>query len=271
MASTSQVTAAPKPRHSKMFWIVSDYKVLIKRSLTHIIKSPDELLGTLLQPIMFTLLFVYVFGGSINTGDVSYVNFLIAGILVQATTFGATTTAFKVCNDMQKGIIDRFKSLPMLSSAVLTGHVVADIVRNFVSALVMIAVALTVGFRPEAGVVEWLMIFGILGLFTLAVSWLSAILGLLAKNVEAVQWMTFVTVFPLTFASSAFVEPENMAEGLRAFAENQPLTQVIGAIRALMNGLPIEHYGFTSIAWSIGILVVAFPIASWLFARKIAR
>ena len=270
MASASEA-AHPRTQHSKLYWIFSDYAVLIKRSLTHIIKSPDELLGTLLQPIMFTLLFVYVFGGSIDTGNVEYINFLVAGILVQAVTFGATTTAFKVCNDMQKGIIDRFKSLPMLSSAVLTGHITADIVRNFTSAIVMIIVALLIGFRPEAGVVEWLMIFGIIGLFTLAVSWLSAIVGLLAKNIEAVQWMAFVVVFPLTFASSAFVPTDNMAEGLRVFAENQPLTQVIEAIRALMIGQPIGNYGWLAVAWSIGILAVSFPIASRMFARKIAR
>lgn len=271
MAETAEAATLTRSKHSKAYWILNDYRVLIKRSLSHITKSPDQLLGTLFQPIMFTLLFVYVFGGAIDTGGTSYINFLIAGILVQTVAFGATYTAFEVSNDMQRGIIERFKSLPMLSSAVLVGHVLADIVRNFASAIVMIIVALIIGFRPEASFTDWLLIFGILALFTLAISWLSAILGLLAKSVEAVQWLTFVIIFPLTFASSAFVPTESMNDVIRVFAENQPMTHVIEAVRALMLGDPIGNHGWLAAAWSLGILVIAFPIASRLFARKTAR
>ncbi len=267
-----QTTATPVVRsRSRVANLLSDYGVLIKRSLLHIIKSPDQLLGTLFQPIMFTLLFVFVFGGAINTGGVSYVNYLIAGVLVQTVAFGATMTAFEVANDMQRGIIERLKSLPIASSGVLVGHITADIVRNFASAIVMIIVALIVGFRPEASFTDWLLVFGILGLFTFAISWLSAILGLLAKSVEAVQWLTFVIVFPLTFASSAFVPLHTMAPGIRAFAENQPMTHVIEAVRGLLIGTPIGNHGWLAVVWCVGILVIAFPIAVRLFANKTTR
>ncbi len=182
--------------HSKFYWALSDTWILIARSIKHISKNPDQLLGLTIQPIMFMLLFRYVFGGAINTGGVTYVNFLVAGILVQTAAFGALTTSLSVATDLKRGIIDRFKSLPMVSSAVITGHVVGDLVRNSISAVVMIATAFLVGFRPTASFVEWLMIAGILLLFTFAVSWVAAIMGLLAKSVESVQWMGFFFVFP---------------------------------------------------------------------------
>ncbi len=271
MAETATTGAVTPANHSKGYWALSDSWVLIKRSIMHITKSPDQLLAAVLQPIMFTVLFLYVFGGAIKTGGTSYVNFLIAGILVQTAAFGATTTALGVAEDMQKGIIDRFKSLPMLSSAVLTGHVVADLARNTISAIIMIAVALVLGFRPEATPLEWAAILGILLLFTLAISWLSAILGLMAKSVEAVQWFSFLIIFPLTFASSAFVPTEGMVDGLRIFAENQPVTHVINAIRALMIDGPIGDHGWLAVAWCLGILLVSIPVAVHLFGRKIAR
>jgi ABC-2 type transport system permease protein len=191
--------------NSSFFPAVSDIKVMLGRSLKHIFKNLDQLMSLAIQPIMFMLLFRYVFGGAINTGGVTYVNFLVAGILIQMTAFGATTTSISVATDVKRGIIDRFKSLPIMSSAVMIGHVSADLVRNTISSIVMIGVAFLVGFRPEANFLEWLIIWGIVMLFTFAFSWFSAIMGLLAKSVEAVQWMGFLFVFPLTFASSAFV------------------------------------------------------------------
>jgi len=253
---------------SKIAWAISDALTLIKRSMLHIIKSPDQLMSVAFQPVMFMLLFRYVFGAAITTGGTSYVNFLVAGILVQTAAFGSTYTALGVATDMQRGIIDRFKSLPMMSSAVLIGHTTADLVRNTISSAVMIAVGLLVGFRPTATVSQWLMATGILLLFTYAFSWLSAILGLLAKTVEAVQWMSFVFIFPLTFASSAFVPTEGMVKGLRVFAENQPVTHVIGAIRALTVGTEMGNHGWLAVIWSLGMLTVAIPTASWLFRRQ---
>jgi ABC-2 type transport system permease protein len=252
---------------SRLYWAISDARILIWRSVTHILKNFDQLLSAAFMPIMFLLLFRYVFGGAIETGGTTYVNFLIAGILVQTAAFGSTYTAIEVATDLQRGIVDRFRSMPMLSSAVLVGHTMADLARNTVSAVVIVLIGLAVGFRPTAGVGEWLMVFGILLLFTYALSWLMAILGLLAKSIEAVQWMTFVLIFPLTFASSAFVPTESMPTVLRVFAENQPVTQVIDSIRALLVGTPIGDAGWLAVAWSLLILAVAIPIAGYMFRR----
>lgn len=259
------------PSKNTLYWIFSDCMVLIKRSLMHIIKNMDQLLSAIFMPVMFLLLFRYVFGGAINTGDVSYVNFLFAGILVQMAAFGATYTAIGVAVDMQKGIMDRFRSLPMVSSAVLIGHTIADLARNFISAIIMILVGLLVGFRPNASWVEWLAVFGILMLFTLAFSWLSAIMGLAAKTIEGVQWLTFVFVFPLTFASSAFVPAETMHPVLRSFAENQPVTHVVESIRALTIGTPIGNHGWLAILWSTGVLVIAVPLTAIIFRRRSSK
>jgi ABC-2 type transport system permease protein len=258
-------------KRSKPFMSVSDSLIMIKRSGRHIIRNRDQLLGAFFQPIMFLVLFSTVFGGAISKAlphGVSYLNFLMAGIIVQTAAFGSTTTAIAVCNDLQKGIVDRFRSLPMSNLAVLNGHVISDLFRNSISTLVMLLAGLVIGFRPHAGVTGWLQIAGILFLFTLAFSWLSAIVGVLAKSVEGVQWLTFVLVFPLTFASTAFVPAEGMNRVLRAFAENQPITQVVEAIRALILGTPVGNHGWLAVAWSLGILLVAMPVASWLFRRK---
>lgn len=250
---------------------VRDSLITIKRSSTHIIRNTDQLLGTFFQPIMFLVLFSAVFGGSISKAlppDVSYLNFLMAGIIVQTVAFGSTTTALAICNDLQKGIVDRFKSLPMNNLAVLNGHVISDIFRNTISTLVMIVVGLIMGFRANANVLEWLAITGLLLLFTFAFSWLAAIVGVVAKSVEGVQWLTFVLIFPLTFASSAFTPTDGMGKYLRIFAENQPITHVIEAIRALMLGNPVGNHGWWAIFWCLVTLAVAIPIASTLYSRK---
>jgi ABC-2 type transport system permease protein len=250
---------------------ITDSLLMIRRSCMHIIRNRDQLLGTFFQPIMFLVLFAAVFGGAISKAlphGVSYLNFLMAGIIVQTAAFGSTTTAVAVTNDLQKGIMDRFRSLPMNNLAVLTGHVVSDLLRNTFSTIVMLLAGLVIGFRSSASVRDWLVIAGILLLFTLAFSWLSAIVGLLAKSPEGVQWLTFVLVFPLTFASTAFVPSEGMNPYLKAFATNQPITQVVEAVRALILGTPVGNHGWLAVAWSVAILVVALPVASWLFRRR---
>lgn len=252
----------------KFILAIEDSLTMIARSSRHIIRNTDQLLGAFFQPIMFLVLFVYVFGGAIQTGPISYINFILAGIIVQTAAFGSTTTALSVATDLQKGIMDRFRSLPMFNLAVITGHVVSDLFRNMISTTVMILAGLVIGFRPHASFTDWLLITGILLLFTLAFSWISAIMGILAKSVEAVQWLGFVVVFPLTFASSAFVPTSGMPAGLKAFAENQPITIVVNAIRALMNGLPVGNTVWLSVVWCVGILVVTVPLASYLFKRK---
>ncbi len=258
----------------KLVLYVIDSLIMIKRSSTHIIRNTDQLLGAFFQPIMFLVLFAAVFGGAVKGSlpeGVSYLNFLMAGIIVQTVAFGSTTTAVAVCNDLQKGIVDRFRSLPMANLAVLNGHVVSDLFRNTISTTVMLLTGLVIGFRSHASFTDWLAITGILMLFTFAFSWLAAIVGVIAKSVEAVQWLTFVFIFPLTFASSAFVPAESMPTVLKAFAENQPITQVVDAVRALMLGTPVHNYAWLSIVWSIGILVVCVPLASILFKRKAAN
>jgi ABC-2 type transport system permease protein len=248
-----------------------DSLIMIRRSTTHIVRNTDQLLGAFFQPIMFLVLFSAVFGGAISLAlppGVSYLSFLMAGIIVQTVAFGSTTTALAITNDLQKGIVDRFRSLPMSNLAVLNGHVVSDVFRNTISTSVMLIVGLILGFRSSASLIDWLQIVGILVLFTFAFSWLMAIMGVLAKSVEAVQWMTFVIIFPLTFASSAFVPLEGMNQYLKAFAENQPITQVIEAVRALMLGAPIGNHGWLAVFWCILILVIAIPTATILFKRK---
>lgn len=255
----------------KFLLAITDSLIMIRRSSTHIIRNTDQLLGTFFQPIMFLVLFSAVFGGAVSLAlpnGVSYINFLMAGIIVQTVAFGSTTTAVAVTNDMQRGIVDRFRSLPMSNLSVLNGHVISDVFRNGISTIVMLVAGLFVGFRPNASFTEWLMIAGILLLFTLAFSWLSAIVGVVAKSVEGVQWLTFVFVFPLTFASSAFVPADSMVSWLRIFAENQPITHIVEAVRALLIGTSMGDHGWLSIVWSVGILVVAVPLASWLFRNK---
>jgi len=169
---------------------------------------------------------------------------------------------------MQKGIVDRFRSLPMSNIAVLNGHVVSDLFRNAISTLVMLTAGLAIGFRSHASFTSWLEIAGLLMLFTFAFSWLAAIVGVFAKSVEAVQWLTFVLVFPLTFASGAFVPPESMPHYLRIFAVNQPITHVIVAIRNLMLGLPTGDHVRFAVLWSVAILIVAMPLAAMQYRRK---
>lgn len=247
---------------------IGDSLIMIRRSSMHIIRNTDQLLGTFFQPIMFLVLFTAVFGGAIATAGGSYINFLMAGIIVQTLAFGSTTTAIAVTHDMQKGIVDRFRSLPMSNLAVLTGHVVSDLFRNGISTIVMILAGLVIGFRPTADAGEWLQVAALLALFTLAISWLSAIVGVVAKSVEGVQWLSFVFIFPLTFASSAFVDPTTMNSWLRVFAENQPVTHMVNAIRSLLVGTPMGEAGFWAIVWSVGVLVVSMPVAAWMFRRK---
>lgn len=268
MTDTTFTPNAIKPeQRSKLYWAVFDSLVLIKRSLSYIFKNMDQLLGVAFQPIMFLLLFRYVYGGAISVTGTTYVNFLMAGILIQMAAFGALTTSYSVAIDLQRGIVDRIKSLPIISSGLLIGHVVADLARNVISSLIMIGVGLLVGFRPEASFTDWLAIAGIVLLFTFSLSWVSAILGILAKSIEAVQWMGFILIFPLTFASGAFVPTDTMPKGLRIFAENQPITQVIESVRAYMIGAPVGNHAWLAVVWCLGILIVAAPIATILFRR----
>nr|AIA18941.1 ABC-2 type transporter [uncultured bacterium] len=256
-------------KRPKLLFALTDSFIMIKRSSLHIIRNTDQLLGTFFQPLMFLVLFTAVYSGAINTGGTNYSDYLMAGIIVQTIAFGSTTTAIAVANDLQKGIIDRFRSLPMSNLAVVTGHVISDLLRNGISAVVLILVGILLGFRPNADLGEWLMVILLLALITMALSWLSAILGIVAKSVEGVQWMTFVIIFPLTMASSAFVRPETMTSWLRGFAENQPVTQIVDAVRGLLLGTPMsENAVVLAIFWCLVVMAVSIPVAAFLFRRK---
>ena len=256
----------PSPIPS-LFWLVSDSWLMAKRSIMHIMRSLDQVLSLILFPIMFMLLNRYVLGGAIDTGDVSYANYLFAGILIQTLAFGANYTTINLAVDMKEGIVDRFRSLPMSSSALVIGHIAADLVRNIISGIIIILVGFAVGFRPNASFTEWVYVIGLALLFTLSISWLSAILGLLVKSLEAAQWVGFVLIFPLTFVSSAFVPTETMPSAIRAFAENQPMTHAINAIRAWLVGTPLGDSAWLSALWSIVLIAISVPITAWLFRR----
>lgn len=256
---------------SSLWWTLSDTYIMAKRSITHIIRSLDQVMSLILFPIMFMLLNRYVFGGSIDTGNVDYANYLFAGILVQTLAFGANYTTINLAVDLKEGIIDRFRSLPMANSALVTGHIASDLVRNIISGAIIIAVGFAVGFRPNASFTEWLLVIGLAMLFTLAISWLSAILGLMVKSLEAAQWVGFIVIFPLTFISSAFVLTEKLPSALRIFAENQPITHVINAMRSWLVGTPMGNADVMSLIWCAGIIVVSIPLTSWMFRRRTSR
>lgn len=266
----TEANIQPEQR-AKLLWVLSDSWLMTKRSITHIIRSLDQVMSLILFPIMFMLLNRYVFGGAIDTGGVSYANYLFAGILVQTLAFGANYTTINLAVDMKEGIVDRFRSLPMASSALVIGHVTADLVRNIISGIIITGIGFAVGFRPNASLREWLLVIGLAMLFTLAISWLSAILGLLVKSLEAAQWTGFIVIFPLTFISSAFVPIETLPAALQAFVRNQPLTHVIDTMRSLLVGTPLDNSGWLAVVWCVCIIAVSIPITTWMFRRRSSR
>ena len=249
----------------------SDALILAKRNLIQIPRIPEALVFATIQPVMFVLLFRYVFGGAIDVGNTSYVNFLMAGIFVQTTAFGSVGTGIGLADDLQKGLIDRFRSLPMARSAVLTGRTLADLVRNLFVTTVMLTVGLLVGFRPEGSPLGWLAAVGILLLFSFAFSWIGATMGLLVRTVEVAQSAGFVWMFPFIFASSAFVRTDSMPNWLQRFADNQPITAVVDAVRGFVLGGPVGSKAWEAIAWCVGILLVFVPLATRLYKRTTAR
>ena len=266
--SKSAVDSIRPTSKGGLVWVINDAIEMTKRSIRHITRSLDQVLSLILFPIMFMLLNRYVLGGAIDTGNVTYANYLFAGILVQTLAFGANYTTINLAVDMKEGLVDRFRSLPMASSALLIGHVTADLFRNVISAVIMVVIGFLVGFRPNANLQEWLLVAGLALLFTLAISWLSAILGLLVKTLEAAQWIGFVFIFPLTFISSAFVPTDTMPSALQAFAENQPLTHVINAMRAWLVGTPIGNSGWLALIWCLGIVAVSLPLSVYMFRHR---
>ena len=246
----------------------SDMFVVTERNIIALVRIPESLFFSSVQPIMFVLLFRYVFGGAINVPGHSYVDFLMPGIFLQTVAFGSIGTAIGLAEDLHKGFIERFRSLPMARSAVLAGRTSADLIRNIGVLILITAVGLLVGFRIQAGI--WAFLGGLLLilLFAYALSWGFSMIGLLAPNTETAQVMSFPLLFPLTFASSAFVPVQSMPGWLQAFANNQPFSILVDAMRALSNGGPTANYVIKSLLWSVGLLIVLAPLAARRFRRS---
>jgi ABC-2 type transport system permease protein len=254
---------------SALAMTASDTLVLAGRNLKRIPRQPDLLVGYTIQPVMFVLLFVFVFGGAINSGSDSYVSYLLPGILLITIASGISYTAFRLFLDMKSGIFERFQSMPIARSSVLWAHVGTSLVANLISLVVVVLVALLMGFRSGAGVLAWLAVAGILIVFTLALTWIAVIPGLSAKSADGASAFAYPLIF-LPFISSAFVPTETMPGPVRWFAEHQPVTSIVNTIRDLFARQPVGDDIWSALAWCVGILVVAYVFAMVTYRRKIA-
>lgn len=246
-------------------YFFADMSVMLGRSLRHVFRSMDTIITVTIMPIAMMLLFVYVFGGAIQTGTDNYVNYLLPGILLIAIANSVGYVSYRLFNDVQRGIFERFNSMPIARSAALWGHVLTSLVSNLFSIVIIILVALIMGFRSPAGVLEWLAVAGILALFTLALTWIAAIAGLSAKSVDGAAAVAYPIHF-LPLISSAFVPTQSMPSGVRAFAENQPMTPIVEAIRALLSNQWSGPQIWIAVAWCVGIMLLAY-----IFAMKVYR
>jgi len=249
--------------------LFSNTAVLLGRSLRHITRSPDTIITTTITPIALLLLFVYVFGGAIKSGSHSYVSYLLPGILLITIASGTAYTAFRLFLDVKSGIFERFQSMPIARSSVLWAHVMTSLVANLISLVVVVLVALLIGFRSGAGVPAWLAVGGILILFTLALTWIAVIPGLTAKSVDGASGFSYPLIF-LPFISSAFVPTRTMPGPVRAFADNQPVTSIVDAIRDLFAQQPVGTDIWIALAWCVGILIVAYIFARGIYRRRIS-
>lgn len=239
-----------------MHQTISDISVMTWRNLIRYRRIPQLLVFSTIQPVMFLLLFTYVFGGAIRTGTPDYIQFLLPGILVQTVLFGAMMTGVGLADDLTKGMIDRFRSLPMARSAVLAGRTITDMLRNLFVVLLMLVVGYLIGFRVQNGLFDLLAAVSLMLAFGFAFSWISATIGLAVKSVETTQVAGFIWVFPLAFGSSIFVPTQTMAKGIRIFAEHNPITYTANAVRALLLGLPVGNNVWYSLGWIAAILAV---------------
>ena len=248
-------------------YFFTDMGVMLERSMRHIFRSLDTIITVTIMPIMFMLLFVYVFGGAIQTGTDSYVNYLLPGILLIAISSGIAYTAYRLFLDVQRGIFERFHSMPIARSTMLWGHVLTSLVSNAISVMVIILVALMMGFRSSAGVLAWLAVAGILALFTLALTWIAVIPGLTATSIDGASAFSYPIIF-LPFISSAFVPTKSMPPIVRTFAENQPVTSIVDAIRALLSNQPVGNDIWVALAWCVGIMLVAYIFAMRVYKKR---
>ena len=252
-----------------MTYFFGDTAVLTGRTLRHVTRSMDTIITTVITPIAMMLMFVYVFGGAIDTGPVRYIDYLLPGILLVKIASGISYTAFRLFMDMKNGIFERFQSMPIARSGVLWAHVLTSLVANLISLVIVVGVAVLMGFRSGAGVLEWLAVVGILFLFTLALTWIAVIPGLSAASVEGAGVFSYPLVF-LPFISSAFVPTETMPGPVRWFAENQPVTSIVDTIRNLFAQQPVSTDIWVALGWCVGLLVVAYALAMATYHRKVA-
>ena len=245
-----------------------DTRVMVRRSVRRSLRDPEAFFTALMLPVILMLLFVYVFGGALTTGA-SYVDYVVPGLIVLCAGFGAGTTAVAVAQDMSNGIIDRFRSMPVTPSSVISGHVAASLLRNLLATVLVIGVGLAVGWRPSGGPPDWLAAAGLVVLFILALSWLAAAVGLLAGSPEAANSMTIVLMF-LPYVSTAFVPADTMPSWLQGFAEHQPMTPVIETLRGLWMGTPMGHQPLLAVTWCVAILAGSAVLSARLFVRRTA-
>jgi len=250
-------------------YVLNDTTVLLKRSLRHILRSPDTIITTAVTPVAMLLLFVYVFGSAIQVDADHYVDYLLPGILLITIASGIAYTAFRLFTDVSGGMFERFQSMPIARSALLWGHVLTSVVANFVSLVLVVLVALAMGFRTGAGVLAWLEVLGLLLLFTLALTWLAVIPGLTATSVDGVSGFSYPLIF-LPFISSAFVPTEGMPAPVQWFAEHQPVTPIVNTIRNLFAEQPVGSEGWIAVAWCLVLLVVAYGLAMRTYRKRIS-
>ena len=264
-------TRAPGPLR-RFGWTFTDTLVVAQRNLLRYVRLPQLLVFSTIQPVMFVLLFAFVFGGAIQTPGVDYINYLIPGILVQTVLFGASQTTVGLADDLSRGMIDRFRSLPMARSAVLAGRTLADSVRNVFVVLLMVGVGALIGFRFQGGFWEAVAAIALVIFFGFAFSWISALIGLAVKDTETAQVAGFIWIFPLVFASSAFVPVQTMPDWLQAFAKIQPISVTVNAVRLLTSGGQAPGVAWSDVwwalAWAVGILVVFVPLAVAQYRRS---
>ncbi len=250
-------------------YFLADTAALTGRTLRHVTRSIDTIITTAVMPIAMMVMFVYVFGGAIDTGVVDYIDYMLPGILLITIASGISYTAFRLFSDMQSGIFERFQSMPIARSGVLWAHVMTSLVATLISLVIVIGVALAMGFRSSAGLLAWLGVAGILVLFTLALTWLAVIPGLSATSIEGASAFSYPLIF-LPFLSSAFVPTDTMPGPVRWFAENQPVTSIVNTIRDLFAQQPVGDDIWGALAWCVGILVVAYGLAMVTYRRKVA-
>lgn len=247
-------------------YFFSDVSVMLGRSMKHITRSADTIITTALMPVAIMLLFVYVLGGAIQSNGDSYINYQLPGILLITIASGVSFTAYRMFNDKQNGIFERFHSMPIARSAPLWGHVLTSLVSNMISVAIVVLTAFVLGFRSSADFFSWLAVIGILVLFTLTLTWLAVIAGIAAKTPDSATMFSYPLIF-LPFISSAFVPTETMPKAVRIFAENQPVTSVVDSIRALLAGQPIGNDIWTALGWCLGILIISFCLAVRLYRK----